>query len=411
MKISNITEWVIISISGLIGALIFFNIQTLLLKYIDEFEIFHFDTIAYSGILIGFTLLTISKILKKLELKKFPNFLIGIIFSVICLGVLAILYTVGDNTILSGILLILFFAISIFLGSDIFSRLNFHVFNKIKSIVGAVLGGIISGIFISLVFVLKINFSIDEGFFLLTIFSLMLFGGIIGGTIFITVSIWNLISKKRVNLFTKTQMISSKKKISIVSLIGISLFFITAFTYWDTFNLNDETVLYSANESKLFSICGDLGNEIESRPFLYDKEKIIEFLKSKPGPNIDIIFYLYYLSNDNEYESKFKELLLDEVKNKKFVGISNSVKAWQFQAMHRAYYYDLAIEKNEELFTTAETKLILDWFKEINEQVYEITWVSYAYGFINKKLPEGPYENQEIGIGLLSILSEILHEK
>ncbi len=99
MKISNITEWVIISISGLIGALIFFNIQTLLLKYIDEFEIFHFDTIAYSGILIGFTLLTISKILKKLELKKFPNFLIGIIFSVICLGVLAILYTVGDNNL------------------------------------------------------------------------------------------------------------------------------------------------------------------------------------------------------------------------------------------------------------------------------------------------------------------------
>ena len=363
----NLSNFLVISFSGLVGSFIFFNVHTLLLKYIDEFENLQFDTLSYSGFFIGVTIFTITKLLKKFNLKNYPKFTIVILFTLIFLGLIGILFVVGDYTILSGMFFTIFFGVFIYIGADIFSRSNLVFFNKIKSIVGAIIGGAIAGIFISMIFVLNISFSIDEGFFFLTTFSLILFGVIIGGFIFMTISIQNLISKKEINLFSNNQILSSKKKIGVLFLIGIMLFVVTTFNYWDTLNLNDETVLYTAENNQKIFTCGKISNQSESRPFLYNKEILIDYLKSKPEQNIDILFYIYYLSNNEQDASKFKELLLDEAKNKKFVGISNSVKAWQFQAMHRAYYYDLAIEKNKELFTPIETNIILDWFKEINE--------------------------------------------
>jgi len=411
MKINNFVDFLVLSIGGLVGGFIFFNSQTILLKIINELETFQFDTSLFYGFFIGVSIFTISNVLTKFNLKNYPKFLIPVLVTLIFVFIISMLYIFGDNSILTGIFLTLFFAVFIVISSNIFLRSNLVFLNNIKSIVGASLGGGIAGIFIAMVYVLNNNFSIDEGFFFLTTFSLILFGVIIGGTIFTSIAILNLISKKVFKLFSMNRILSSKKKIGIVFLIGISLFVITSFKYWDTLNLNDETEFFSQENNGLFYECGKISSENEIRPFSYNKETLIEYLKDRPEQTIDILFYIYYLSENKEDGLKFKEMLLDEASNKKFVGISNSVKAWQFQAMHRAYYYDLIMEKNNDFFTTLEKELILDWFKEINEHTYEITWVSYAYGFINKKLPEGPYENQEIGIGLLSVLSEILKEK
>jgi len=401
----------VLCISGTVGGFIFFITQTLLLKFIDEIEIFQFDTSLFYGFFIGVSIFIILNIQKKFDLKNYSKFSISGFISLIFVGIISMLYIFGDNTILTGVFFTLFFSVFILIGSNLFSRSNLVFLNNVKSIVGAAIGGGTAGIFIAMIYVLKINFSIDEGFFLLTTSSLVFFGIIIGGVIFTSITIWNLITKKELKLFSKNQILSFKNKIGIVLLIGMILFGITSFKYWDTLNLNDETVLFTQENNQLFYECGKINNQNETRSFAYNKEMLIKYLKDRPEQNIDILFYLYYLSDNDDYGLKFKELLLDEVKNKKFIGISNSVKAWQFQAMHRAYYYDLLIEKNNQFFTPEENELILDWFREINEHAYKITWVSYAYGFINKKLPEGPYENQEIGIGLLSILSEILKDK
>ena len=37
--------------------------------------------------------------------------------------------------------------------------------------------------------------------------------------------------------------------------------------------------------------------------------------------------------------------------------------------------------------------------------------MDYVYAFTFKKLPDGPYENQEIGVGLLTVLSEVLKDE
>ncbi len=401
----------ILSFSGLIGGLIFFLIQTFILKIIDEYEIFQFETSIFYGFFIGVTIFTILNILNKFDLKNSIKIPVPLAITLIFVWIISMLYIFGDNTILTGIFFTLFFGILIVIGTDIFPRSNLVFLNNVKSVVGAAIGGGTAGIFIAMAYVLNNNFSIDEGFFLLTTFSLILFGIVIGGSIFTSIYVWNLISKKEIKLFSKNRILSSKKKIGIVFLIVISLFVITSFKYWDTLNLNDETEFFSQENNELFYECGKISNENEIRPFSHNKETLIEYLKDRPEQNIDILFYLYYLSDNDDYGLKFKELLLDEATNKTFVEISNSVKAWQFQAMHRAYYFSLILEKNNDFFTSLEKELILDWFREINEHAYDITWVSYAYGFINKKSPEGPYENQEIGIGLLSILSEILKEK
>jgi len=103
--------------------------------------------------------------------------------------------------------------------------------------------------------------------------------------------------------------------------------------------------------------------------------------------------------------------MVEEAKNDRFTGISDSIKAWQYEVMIRGYYYDKLSRADPDLFTDNETELILDWFKKLNERAFNVIWVDYIYDSIFKKMPDGLYENQEIGIGMLSVLSDVLENK
>ncbi|MDE3092043.1 MAG: hypothetical protein KGJ80_21935, partial [Chloroflexota bacterium] len=56
------------------------------------------------------------------------------------------------------------------------------------------------------------------------------------------------------------------------------------------------------------------------------------------------------------------------------------------------------------LFTPEEESRILNWFASVNRRAQTVEWTDWAYALAFSKLPEGPYENQENGAGLLALL-------
>ena len=122
MKINNFVDFLVLSIGGLVGGFIFFNSQTILLKIINELETFQFDTSLFYGFFIGVSIFTISNVLTKFNLKNYPKFLIPVLVTLIFVFIISMLYIFGDNSILTGIFLTLFFAVFIVISSNIFLR-------------------------------------------------------------------------------------------------------------------------------------------------------------------------------------------------------------------------------------------------------------------------------------------------
>ena len=56
------------------------------------------------------------------------------------------------------------------------------------------------------------------------------------------------------------------------------------------------------------------------------------------------------------------------------------------------------------LFTEAELRTLTDWFGAINRRALTVEWVNWMYAVALARWPHGPYENQENGAGLLSVL-------
>lgn len=321
------------------------------------------------------------------------------------------LYTYSENILISWILLATVYSFSIWLWINLFS---FHIINfkcKTLSLIGGILGGIFGGITLSLIYVLIINYSIDEGYFLLLAFILALLGAIAG----IFFGIYSFIFQ----IDNETRFLHSGKVLMtfFYSVVFIVLISITAYNYWEILDLNNPLSL-STDKSNVFN-CSYQNYKSESTENVSSKDQIIEFLKNRTGGNfltrgeksMDIFAVLYLLSRDETWADEFKKKLLEEAKNSRFTDISGSSKAWQYEVMVRGYYYDRLSRVDPGLFNNTENELILGWFKILNERAFKVIWVDYIYDSIFKKMPDGIYENQEIGIGMISVLSDVLENK
>ena len=100
----------------------------------------------------------------------------------------------------------------------------------------------------------------------------------------------------------------------------------------------------------------------------------------------------------------FRDSLLEEARAMRFAGPAQSMKAIQYEAALRAYYYPRVRAAFSDLFSENDVALLRDWFAAINRRALTIEWVDWLYGLALAKRPEGPYENQEIGAGLLALL-------
>lgn len=102
----------------------------------------------------------------------------------------------------------------------------------------------------------------------------------------------------------------------------------------------------------------------------------------------------------------FRTGLLDEAWRGTFTGPANSVKSVQLDAAIRAYYFARVREAFPALFSPADETEIRAWFAAINHRALTVEWVDWMYALAFSKWPEGLYENQENGTGLLAILEK-----
>ncbi|MBU0477496.1 hypothetical protein KKC91_02880 [bacterium] len=142
----------------------------------------------------------------------------------------------------------------------------------------------------------------------------------------------------------------------------------------------------------------------------YRKEDIQGLINNHISFQIHRVALSYILTEDISYAKTLKNILIEEAKEKKFSKPAHSVKYIQYQAMMRGIYY-LDIKDIPSLFTEHEKDIIVEWFKAITDRTFTVEWVDWLYAFAFKRLPQGPYENQEIGYGALSVFGEIIKEK
>ena len=141
-----------------------------------------------------------------------------------------------------------------------------------------------------------------------------------------------------------------------------------------------------------------------------DKSTVIKILQNSPNKGVSELTALYLLTGDTRYAFEIKAHLLKEARGKKFTNPAHSVKSKQLDAAERAISY-LEVGNIEGLFCQEEKEELIDWFKDIVERVFTVEWVDYLYAFAFRRAPVGPYENQEIGVGALSVFAQIIEDK
>lgn len=109
-------------------------------------------------------------------------------------------------------------------------------------------------------------------------------------------------------------------------------------------------------------------------------------------------------TGERQWGELFREELLREVYEQRYTKPAHSVKWIQYEAALRAYYYLRIRDRFPTLFSEEEDKQIRNWFAAINRRALTVEWVDLMYALAFSYWPEGPYENQEIGAGLLALL-------
>jgi hypothetical protein len=111
-------------------------------------------------------------------------------------------------------------------------------------------------------------------------------------------------------------------------------------------------------------------------------------------------------SGAQEQAEAFRKALLVEAQSGAFTGAAHSVKSTQYDAARRLYFMALVQDHFPDLFSTSDQAVLREWFELVNDRAWQTEWVDLFYGLAYGKPPDGPYENQEIGAGLLALLED-----
>ena len=151
-------------------------------------------------------------------------------------------------------------------------------------------------------------------------------------------------------------------------------------------------------------LCG----EVPPDPAVYDSEAVLgdlmERLAANPYSGPPEFAMLALVTGERQWAQAFHESLLSEAAKGLFTGPAHSVKSVQYLAAQRAYYLPRIRAAFPELFSDDESAQLDAWFAAINRRALSVEPVDWMYGLAFSKWPEGPYENQENGAGLLALL-------
>lgn len=133
-------------------------------------------------------------------------------------------------------------------------------------------------------------------------------------------------------------------------------------------------------------------------------ERLLEAVAANPRKGPPEYGMLALGTGEKRWAQSFRESLLQEADEQRFTQAAHSVKYIQREAALRAYYVPLVDKAFPGLFTDADRRLLRDWFAAINRRALTVEWVDWMYATALGRWPLGPYENQENGAGLLSLL-------
>ena len=127
-------------------------------------------------------------------------------------------------------------------------------------------------------------------------------------------------------------------------------------------------------------------------------------LAARPDRSILAHGMLALGTSEQRWANAFRTQLLKEAQDGAFTQPANSVKYIQYEASQRLYFYAAIRARFPDLFSPADQAIVRDWFATINRRALTVGWVDGAYALALGAWPEGPYENQESGAGLLALL-------
>ncbi|MAT42522.1 MAG: hypothetical protein CL609_09290 [Anaerolineaceae bacterium] len=206
------------------------------------------------------------------------------------------------------------------------------------------------------------------------------------------------------NIFQYKQPYQSNKEFVIIEFILFgSILFWGLRSYQNSFYPKEGIQLLPGITEETPFICEVAEEEypIEERDVFSKAVKLLIENPNKSSPEYGL---LSLVRDEIQWQNLFHDTLLEEAAEKRYTQPANSVKYGQFEAALRAYYYGKFIEKYPDAFSEAETQIIQNWFADINRRAMTVEWVDWLYGTAFSMWPEGPYENQEIGAGLISML-------
>jgi len=151
-------------------------------------------------------------------------------------------------------------------------------------------------------------------------------------------------------------------------------------------------------------LCG----EVKPNSQTFDGKEVFQHLlalvESKPSKGPPEYGMLALATGERQWAEAFRESLLEEATEGRFTAPSNSIKSTQYEAAFRVYYFARVDAAFPGLFSEEESHQVRQWFAAVNRRAWTSEWVDWMYGIAFSKRPEGPYENQENGAGLLALL-------
>jgi len=132
--------------------------------------------------------------------------------------------------------------------------------------------------------------------------------------------------------------------------------------------------------------------------------QLLDQVEHNPTKHAPELGFLALGTGDQEWAVLFRDSILGEAQSGLFTEPTGSVKYGQYLASQRVYFYPRVRDNFPGLFTPSQEQIIQDWFAAINRRTFTVEWVDWLYALAFRYWPHGPYENQENGAGLLSLL-------
>jgi hypothetical protein len=322
---------------------------------------------------------------EKIDAKRYSINLQSIIFH--SLGLVSLLiYTLTKNTLFAWLVCLWIFVIFNEVERIISSR-------KLTGFFSILSNGFLVALVIVWIVQLETNFAEEEFYSFIKFFLILI--------IWILTNLLNRIvpgkSKKSIII------LEQKWVILVIAILTVCLIPGVIITYQQSFYSNSVPQYPGINTNSPF-ICGE-SNETNS---FYDSrqvhQKYLEQIINNSDKETPEYGLLAVATRKEAWAKQFKQSILSDAQSRKYTNPANSIKYYQYEAALRAYYYAQVISIFPDLFTTIEIEEIENWFTQINQRALTVEWVDWLYALAFAKFPQGPYANQEIGSGLLSLL-------